>query len=133
MNNLKHKKTHKGKHHRQVSEDIKKTIATGIAIVLTFTMTTLLLTQLVNASTTMRATYPKSFIPFWSQARGGHETALLNTNQIVRIVPYFDPIEEEPNHGDILHLEVYMADGKILTVKEDFDKFYDRVRVSQAK
>ena len=87
----------------------------------------------LNASTIMRATYPKNFIPFWSQARGGHETALLNTNQIVRIVPYFDPQEDKPTHADILHLEVYMTDGKILAVNEDFEEFYQRVRVSQAK
>ena len=87
----------------------------------------------LNASTMMRASYPKSFIPFWSQARGGHETALLNTQQIVRIVPYFDPTKEEPTHNNIQHLEVYMSDGKILTVNEDFAEFYQRVRVSQAK
>jgi len=85
------------------------------------------------ASSIPRTTYPKNFIPFWSQPRGGHEVALLNTTQIVRIVPYFDPNEEEPNHKDIKHLEVYMADGKVLTVNEEFSEFYRRVRVSQAK
>ena len=133
MNNLKPKKTHKGKHHRQVSEDMKKTIATGIAIVLTFIMTTLLLTQFANATTNSMATYPKSFIPFWSQARGGHETALLNTQQIVRIEPIFNPTEDNPKHKDIVYLKVHMSDGKTLTVEEDFEDFYSRVRVSQAK
>jgi hypothetical protein len=128
MNKLKPK--NKKQH---ISEDIKNHIIGTIAVVLTFAMATLMITQLANGSTTMRATYPKAFIPFWSQARGGHEVALLNTNQIVRIVPYFNPTEENPNHGDILHLEVYMTDGKILTVNEDFSEFYQRVRVSQAK
>jgi hypothetical protein len=106
----------------------KRTITTVTAIIL-FMVT---IVQL-SASTTMRATYPKNFIPFWSQPRGGHEVALLNTAQIVRIVPYFNPNEEEPNHKDIQHLEVYMTDGKVLTVNEDFAEFYQRVRVSQAK
>jgi hypothetical protein len=126
-------KTKKNKKADQVLEDKKNNIIGGIALIITLVMATLMITQLASGSTTMRATYPKAFIPFWSQARGGHETALLNTNQIVRIVPYFDPIEEEPNHGDIQHLEVYMTDGKILTVNEDFSEFYQRVRVSQAK
>ena len=127
------KLTNKNKRKKKLTEDTKDNIVGGIALILTFVMATVMLSQTINGSTTMRATYPKAFIPFWSKARGGHETALLNTNQIVRIVPYFDPIEEEPNHGDILHLEVYMSDGKILTVYEDFDEFYDRCRVSQAK
>tara|TARA_R110000737_G_scaffold268875_1_gene276234 strand:+ start:96 stop:419 length:324 start_codon:yes stop_codon:yes gene_type:complete len=87
----------------------------------------------LNATTVSRASYPKSFIPFWSQARGGHETALLNTNQIVRIEAVFDPSEDNPKHNDIVYLKVHMADGKTLTVEEDFEDFYSRVRVSQAK
>ena len=126
-------KTKKNKKADQVLEDKKNNIIGGIALIITLVMATLMITQLANGSTTMRATYPKSFIPFWSQPRGGHEVALLNSNQIVRIVPYFNPNEENPNHGDIQHLEVYMTDGKILTVNEDFSEFYQRVRVSQAK
>jgi len=127
------KLTNKNKRKKKLSEDTKDNIVGGIAIVLTFVMATLMLSQLASASTTMRATYPKAFIPFWSQPRGGHEVALLNTQQIVRIVPYFDPTKEEPTHNNIQHLEVYMSDGKILTVNEDFAEFYQRVRVSQAK
>ena len=126
-------KTKKNKKANQVLEDKKNNIIGGIALIITLVMATLMITQLASGSTTMRATYPKCFIPFWSQDKRGHETALLNTNQIVRIVPYFDPSEENPNHGDILHLEVYMNDGKILTVNEDFEEFYNRIRVSQAK
>ena len=112
---------------------MNKIILTIIITSLAFTAYKADSSALANGSTTMRATYPKSFIPFWSQPRGGHEVALLNTNQIVRVVPYFNPNEENPNHGDIQHLEVYMTDGKILTVNEDFSEFYQRVRVSQAK
>ena len=132
MNKLKTKKNRINRE-RQISEDRKNNTIGGVCLVLTFIMFTLMISQLATASATIRATYPKSFIPFWSQPRGGHETALLNTTQIVRIVPYFDPTEEKPTHGDIQHLEVYMTDGKILTVNEDFADFYQRVRVTQAK
>ena len=87
----------------------------------------------LTATTVSMATYPKSFIPFWSQPRGGHEVVLLNTNQIVRIEPIFNPSEDEPKHKDIVYLKVHMADGKTLTVEENFEEFYSRVRVSQAK
>ena len=77
--------------------------------------------------------YPKNFIPFWSEQKKGYETTLLNTNQIVRIVPVFDPKKEKPTHNDIMYLTVYLVDGNTLTVEEDFDEFYTRVRVSQAR
>jgi len=32
-----------------------------------------------------------------------------------------------------LYLQVYLVDGKTITVEEDFDDFYTRVRVSQAR
>ena len=35
------------------------------------------------------ARYPDNFIPFWSEDKGGYETQLLNTNQIVSITPYY--------------------------------------------
>ena len=77
--------------------------------------------------------YPKNFIPFWSQEKRGHETTLLNTNQIVRITPVFDPTVSEPNHSHITHLEVELTNGKTIEVFEDFRDFFTRVRVSQAK
>jgi len=104
---------------------------TSIVVLLLLTLVTL--GSLLNATTVSRATYPKSFIPFWSQPRGGHEVVLLNTNQIVRIEPIFNPSEDEPKHKDIVYLKVHMADGKTLTVEENFEEFYSRVRVSQAK
>ena len=87
----------------------------------------------LQATTKVRASYPKNFIPFWSEARRGYETTLLNTNQIVRIVPIFDPKVEKPTHSNILYLDVHLVDGKVITVEEDFDKFYSRVRISQSK
>ena len=104
---------------------------TSIVVLLLLTLVTL--GSLLNASTSSLATYPKSFIPFWSQARGGHEVALLNTIQIVRIEAVFNPAEDKPKHDDIMYLKVHMTDGKTLTVEENFEDFYSRVRVSQAK
>jgi hypothetical protein len=77
--------------------------------------------------------YPKNFIPFWSQAKRGHEVALLNTAQIVQIRPFFNPEIEKPTHDDIVYIEVDLVDGKTIEVREEFQKFYGRVRVSQSK
>ena len=116
------------------SEDNKNIIVTGIALAVTFCMVTVMITQLATASTTtMRAMYPKNFIPFWSQERKGYETTLLNTQQIVRIQPIFDPKVDDPDHKDIICLYVYLADGKMIQVEEDFEEFYNRIRVSQAR
>jgi len=79
------------------------------------------------------AMYPKNFIPFWSQAKRGHEVALLNTAQIVQIKPFFNITVVNPTHDDIEYLEVDLVDGTTIQVFEDFEKFYGRVRVSQAK
>jgi hypothetical protein len=80
------------------------------------------------------AQYPDNFIPFWSEDKGGYETQLLNTNQIVSITPVFEPMEEKKSkRKNVLHLRVELTNGKSLLVYEDFEEFYDRVRVSQAK
>lgn len=79
------------------------------------------------------ATYPDDFIPFWSSARGGVETGLLNTAQIVRIIPVFDPEEDKLSHKNILHLNVTLVDGTTLQVVEEFEEFYSRVRKAQAR
>ena len=127
------KPTKRTKKAAQALEDKKDIITAAIAIVLTIVMTTLMFTQQAAATTDSFASYPKSFIPFWSQARRGFETTLLNTNQIVRIEPIFDPSVDEPDHNDIVYLRVHLTDGKSITVEEDFEDFYSRVRVSQAK
>lgn len=102
----------------------------NIAIVLAVVV---FLGSILNATAPYRAMYPKNFIPFWSQDKGGHETTLLNTNQIVRIEPIFDPSVDNPKHKDIVYLKVHLVDGKHITVEEDFEDFYNRIRVSQAK
>tara|TARA_R110000851_G_scaffold265784_1_gene418319 strand:- start:889 stop:1254 length:366 start_codon:yes stop_codon:yes gene_type:complete len=121
MTKLKNKKSH------------KNSILASTALAISLAMFTFMVSQLANASTSSIATYPKSFIPFWSQARGGHEVALLNTIQIVRIEAVFNPAEDKPKHNDIVYLKVHMTDGKTLTVEEGFEDFYSRVRVSQSK
>ena len=102
----------------------------NIAIVLAVVV---FLGSILNATAPYRAMYPKNFIPFWSQDKRGHETTLLNTQQIVRIEPIFDPSVENPKHKDIVYLKVHLVDGKHITVEEDFEDFYNRIRVSQAK
>ena len=118
---------------QQNVETTKNILTVSIALFVTFVMATLMITQLASATTNSMAMYPKSFIPFWSQERRGYETTLLNTNQIVRIEPIFDPSEDEPTHKDIIYLKVHLVDGKHITVEEDFEDFYSRIRVSQAK
>ena len=102
---------------------------TSIVVLLLLTLVTL--GSLLNATTVSRAMYPKNFIPFWSQQRKGYETTLLNIQQIVRIQPIFDPKVDDPDHKDIICLYVYLADGKMIQVEEDFEEFYNRIRVSQ--
>ena len=106
---------------------MKLIISTIVAMVL--------LSSAPAPSTLPVAMYPKNFIPFWSQAKRGHEVALLNTQQIVQIRPVFDPKvkKEKHNHDHIIFLEVDLVDGKTLQVFEDFKDFYGRVRVSQSK
>jgi len=118
---------------QQNVETTKNIITISIALFVTFVMVTVMLSQLANATTNSMASYPKSFIPFWSQDRRGYETTLLNTNQIVRIEPIFDPSKEDPDHKDIVYLRVHLTDGKSITVEEEFEDFYSRVRVSQSK
>ena len=105
--------------------------STSIVALLLLTLITL--GSFLNATTVSMAMYPKSFIPFWSQDKRGHETTLLNTNQIVRIEPIFDPSVDNPKHKDIVYLKVHLVDGNHITVQEDFEDFYNRIRVSQAK
>jgi hypothetical protein len=103
--------------------------------IMTILATLAFLASIVNltASTKPFAQYPDNFIPFWSEDKGGHETMLLNTNQIVSITPVYIPQEKKYKKQEILHLKVELANGKVLEVFEDFEEFYTRIRVSQAK
>ena len=86
---------------------------------------------LMSAKVEMKASYPRAFIPFWSQQRGGYETTLLNVEHIIRVVPIFSVEDTKSNTNRIenaIHLEVHLSDGKIITVEEDFKEFYTRIR-----
>lgn len=91
-----------------------------------------LLTSLALTSPIPRSTYPKGYIPFWSQSRGGHETALINTQQIVRIVPIYNKNDDGKVTG-IKHLDCYLTDGIKIEISENFEEFYKRVRQAQSK
>ena len=86
---------------------------------------------LMSAKVEMRASYPRAFIPFWSEPRGGYETTLLNVEHIIRVVPIWSVEDSESNNNKVenaIHLEVHLSDGKIITVEEDFKEFYTRIR-----
>ena len=85
----------------------------------------------MSAKPEMKASYPRAFIPFWSQQKGGYETTLLNVNHIIRVVPIFQVKDTESYKNKVenaIHLEVHLSDGKVITVEEDFKEFYTRIR-----
>ena len=87
--------------------------------------------SILQASVVAVASYPRAFIPFWSEQRGGYETTLLNVDHIVRVVPIFnvDDIKSKTNKVEnAIHLEVHLSDGKVIVVDEDFKEFYTRIR-----
>jgi len=86
---------------------------------------------LVSAKPERIASYPRAFIPFWSQPKGGYETTLLNVDHIIRVVPIWSVEDTESSTNKVenaIHLEVHLSDGKIITVEEDFKEFYTRIR-----
>ena len=92
---------------------------------------TILAMLCISAKVEMKASYPRAFIPFWSQPKGGYETTLLNVEHIVRVVPIFSVEDTKSNTNRIenaIHLEVHLSDGNIITVEEDFKEFYTRIR-----
>jgi hypothetical protein len=92
---------------------------------------TLLAMLCISATAERVASYPRAFIPFWSEPRGGYEKALLNVNHIIRVVPIFDTKDTKVYKNKLenaTHLEVHLSDGKVITVEEDFKEFYTRIR-----
>ena len=105
------------------------------------------------------AQYPDNFIllgemttnggvTFWAHDGAGPKQILLNTSHIISIAPVltFEQREQElrerreagmkitPDVKRILDsVEVDLVTGEAIVVAEDFEEFYDRVRVSQAK
>tara|TARA_Y100000310_G_C20685435_1_gene818664 strand:- start:3017 stop:3331 length:315 start_codon:yes stop_codon:yes gene_type:complete len=77
---------------------------------------------------------PDGFIPMWSLQKGKrHQTALLNTRQIVRITPVFDPdlVLSRTRNPKSDYLEVLLSTGELLIVDEEYDDFKKRVRNSR--
>ena len=77
---------------------------------------------------------PDGYIPMWSLQKGkGHQTALLNTRQIVRITPVFDPelVLSRTRNPKADYLEVLLSTGELLVIDEDYEDFKKRVRNSQ--
>ena len=74
---------------------------------------------------------PDGWIPMWLDEKTQTETALINTNNIVSIHPVFDGETIMSRKPVINYLDVYLADGRKLTVVEDFEEFKKRIRNSQ--
>ena len=77
---------------------------------------------------------PDGFIPMWSEQKGkGHQTLLLNTNQIISITPMYDPslILSKERNPKAEYLEVLLASGRTLEISEDYEDFKKRIRNSQ--
>jgi len=91
-----------------------------------------LLTSLALATPITKGAYPRGYIPFWSAQKGGYETALINTSQIVRIVPVYGE-NEKTGKKEVTHIQCYLTDGIMITIEEGFDDFYGRVRSAQIK
>lgn len=76
---------------------------------------------------------PDGYIPMWSQQKKGHQTSLINTRQIVRITPVFDPdlVLSKTRNPKADYLEVLLSTGELLVINEDYEDFKKRVRNSR--
>lgn len=76
---------------------------------------------------------PEGYIPMWSEQKGGYETTLINTHQIISITPIFDPtlVLSKVRNPRSEYLEVVFADGTGMTVDEQYEEFKKRVRDSR--
>jgi len=92
-------------------------------------VTGLLMTVASAASNPSIKSYPKGYIPFWSDQKGGYETCLINTNQIVSITPVYD--DKTKRNPKSVSLTIEFSSGKIIEVDEDFEDFYARIRAAQ--
>ena len=73
---------------------------------------------------------PEGYIPMWSSQKGGYETTLINTHQIISITPIFDPalVLSKVRNPKSEYLDVTFSDGTRLTVDEQYEDFKKRVR-----
>ncbi len=77
---------------------------------------------------------PDGYIPMWSEQKGkGHQTTLINTQQIVSVTPVFDAdlVLSRARNPKADYLEVLLSTGELLVIDEEYDDFKKRVRNSQ--
>lgn len=74
---------------------------------------------------------PDGWIPMWSGPKSQMQTALINTDNIVSIHPVYDADSFTSRNPVVNYLDVYLSDGRKLTVTEDWDEFKKRIRNSR--
>ena len=74
---------------------------------------------------------PDGWIPMWLGPKSQVQTCLINTDNIVMIQPVYDSDSFTSRKPVINYLDVYMSDGRKLTVTEDFEEFKKRIRNSR--
>ena len=74
---------------------------------------------------------PDGWIPMWLDDKTQTQTAIINTANIVSIHPVFDAETAFSRKPVINYLDVYLSDGRHLTVTEDFEEFKKRIRNSR--
>ena len=71
---------------------------------------------------------PADWIPMWSEQDGkGFQTCIIHTDNIVSIHPVYDESTLMKRSPKINHLDVYLTDGRMLTIFEDFEEFKKRI------
>ena len=77
---------------------------------------------------TTKGDAPADWIPMWSEQDGkGYQTAIIHTDNIVSIHPVYDETTLLKRNPNIDYLDVYLADGRKLTVFEDYEEFKKRI------
>ena len=74
---------------------------------------------------------PDGWIPMWLGPKSQVQTCLINTDNIVMIQPVYDEDSFTSRKPVINYIDVYMSDGRKLTVTEDFEEFKKRIRNSR--
>ena len=82
----------------------------------------------IFAGSFMAGDAPADWIPMWSEQDGkGYQTAIIHTDNIVSIHPVYDETTLLKRNPNIDYLDVYLADGRKLTVFEDYEEFKKRI------
>lgn len=74
---------------------------------------------------------PDGWIPMWLGPKSQVQTCLINTDNIVMIQPVYDADTFTSRKPVINYIDVYLSDGRKLTVTEDFEEFKKRIRNSR--